>query len=276
MQRSREYSETQGQFIAPERKRGAVEYFNDLLLKKDGARERYTYVSEDLPEDASYVITLDSDTKLVLGSAKKLVGTIIHPLNRAVIENGHTVRGYSIIQPRISTDVMSALNSRFANIYCGQTGLDVYSSAVSDVYMDLFCEGIFTGKGLFDVKAFSVVTEGKFEKEQILSHDLIEGIIARVGYASDIQLSDGFPSSCTSFMKRQHRWVRGDWQLLPLLKKENRKTLHINSFGAFKITDNLFRSLLPPCVLVILFLGLFCNQNVSTFNCTYIINRIVY
>lgn len=265
IQRSRGYSETQGKFIPPERKRGAVEYFNDLLLNRDGSKERYAYISEDLPKDVSYVITLDSDTKLILGSAKKLIGTIIHPLNRPVIEDRRVIRGYTIIQPRISTDVISAGKSRFANIYCGQTGLDVYSSAVSDVYMDLFGEGIFTGKGLYDVKAFSLATEDKFESEQILSHDLIEGIITRVGYASDIQLSDGFPSSYISFMKRQHRWVRGDWQLLPLLKKETRRELNIDSFGAFKIVDNLFRSLLPACVLVILLLGLFCNTNVATY-----------
>ncbi len=266
LQRSRGFSETQQCFIPPDRKRGSVEYFNNLLLNKEGAKEKYAYISEELPQNVPYVITLDSDTRLIMGSAKKLIGTIVHPLNKPLVsDDGRIIRGYSIIQPRISTDVISAGRSPFANIYCGQTGLDVYSSAVSDVYMDLFGEGIFTGKGLYDVKAFSAATKDKMENEQILSHDLLEGIITRVGYASDVQLSDGFPMAYTSFMKRQHRWIRGDWQLLPFLKKENRKKAHINSFAAFKITDNLIRSLLPIFALLILLLGIFCQTSISVY-----------
>lgn len=266
LQRSRGFSETQNKYIPPDRKRGSIEYFNNFMLKIEGAKEKYTYISNELPDDIPYVITLDSDTRLILGSVKKLIGTIIHPLNRPVLdEEGNIKRGYGIIQPRISTDVISAGKSIFSNLYCGQTGLDVYSSAVSDVYMDLFGEGIFTGKGLYVLKAFSSALKNKIDKETILSHDLLEGIITRVGYASDIQLADGFPMTYTSFMKRQHRWIRGDWQLLPFLKKEVRDNAKISNFGAFKIRDNLFRSLLPICVFILILLAMFTNSDITAF-----------
>lgn len=266
LQRSRGLSETQNMYIPPDRKRGSIEYFNNFMLKKEGAKEKYAYISNELPDDIPYVITLDSDTRLILGSVKKLIGTIIHPLNRPILdEDGNIKRGYGIIQPRISTDVISAGKSVFSNLYCGQTGLDVYSSAVSDVYMDLFGEGIFTGKGLYVLKAFSSALKNKIENETILSHDLLEGIITRVGYASDIQLADGFPMTYTSFMKRQHRWIRGDWQLLPFLKKDVRDNAKISNFGAFKIRDNLFRSLLPACVFLLILLAMFSNSGVTAF-----------
>ena len=166
--------------------------------------------------DVKYCITLDSDTRLPRGVARELIGIIAHPLNRATFDPrvGRVTEGYGILQPRISVTFMSAAGSLFARLYAGHTGVDPYTTAVSDTYQDLFAEGIFTGKGLYDVDAFIAALEDSVPENALLSHDLFEGLHARVALVSDVELVDDYPSSVLSHARRQHRWVRGDWQIL--------------------------------------------------------------
>ena len=159
------------------------------------------------------------------------------------------MQGYGILQPRVGVSILSAGASKFARIFSGRVGVDPYTTAVSDVYQDLFGEGIFTGKGIYDVNVFHQVTHKTFPENTILSHDLIEGLYARAGLVTDIELVDGYPANYLAYMRRQHRWVRGDWQLLPWLFKP------IPFVSRWKIFDNLRRSLEAPAQLLLLILA---------------------
>ena len=163
-----------------------------------------------------YCITLDTDTRLPRDAAKALIGIIAHPLNRPRFDArlGRVTDGYGILQPRVSVTMASAAGSLFARTYAGHTGVDPYTTAVSDVYQDLFDEGIFTGKGLYDVDAFVAALEGRVPENALLSHDLFEGLYARTALVTDVEVVDDYPSSVLAHARRQHRWVRGDWQIL--------------------------------------------------------------
>src|SRR5678815_497132 len=169
-------------------------------------------------------------------------------------------RGYAILQPRVSVTMASAAGSVFARTYAGHTGVDPYTTAVSDVYQDLFSEGIFTGKGLYDVDAFMTSLQGRVPENALLSHDLFEGLYARTALVTDVEVVDDYPSSVLAHARRQHRWVRGDWQILwwlfpfvPSRKGVQRNRLPLIS--RWKILDNLRRSALPPATLLLLVLG---------------------
>ena len=166
-----------------------------------------------------FVITLDADTQMPRDAAGRLVGTIAHPLNRPRFDPaaGRVVEGYGVLQPRVSFHLTAATRSRFAALLAASGGIDPYSTAVSDAYMDLFGVGTFTGKGIYDVDAFEAATGETFPENRILSHDLIEGNYARCGLLSDTELFDDFPARYHAYARREHRWVRGDWQLLPWL-----------------------------------------------------------
>ena len=211
-----------------------------------------------------YCITLDSDTRLPRDAAKTLIGIIAHPLNRPVVDPsfGRVTEGYGILQPRVSVTMASAAGSLFARLYAGHTGVDPYTTAVSDTYQDLFGEGIFTGKGLYDVDAFIAALDGRVPEYALLSHDLFEGIYARTALVTDIELVDDYPASVLAHARRQHRWVRGDWQILRWLfpwvrnrageLERNRLPL----ISRWKILDNLRRSLVPPATTALLLAGL--------------------
>src|SRR5678816_4483534 len=199
-----------------------------------------------------YVITLDADTMLPRSAAAALIGTIAHPLNRAVYDpaRGRVVRGYGILQPRVSVSLPSAGESRFAAIYSDHPGVDPYTTAVSDVYQDLFGEGTFTGKGIYDVDVFRRATDGRFPENALLSHDLIEGAFARAGLVTDIEVFDDYPMRYLTATRRQHRWIRGDWQLAPWLRDtvpgEEGPTINpLTSISRWKILDNMRRSFSP-------------------------------
>ena len=183
-----------------ERKRGKIEEFNRLL--RGATDTSFTVCVGDLTvlSEVKYCITLDSDTRLPRGVARELIGVIMHPLNRPVVDprEGRVTEGYGILQPRVSVTFLSAAGSLFARLYSGHTGVDPYTTAVSDTYQDLFNEGIFTGKGLYDVDAFIAALEGNVPENALLSHDLFEGLHARVALVSDVELVDEYPSSVLS------------------------------------------------------------------------------
>ncbi|MGC4082401.1 MAG: hypothetical protein QM736_09920 [Vicinamibacterales bacterium] len=213
--RSRQWNPREEVWMGWERKRGKIEEFNRLLR---GATDTSFSVREgdlDLLPQVRYCLTLDSDTRLPRNAAKRLIGIITHPLNRAELDprSGRVVKGYGILQPRVSVTLSSALGSLFARIYAGHTGVDPYTTAVSDLYQDLFGEGIFTGKGLYDVDAFTAALEDRVPENSVLSHDLFEGLFARTALVSDVEVVDDYPSSVLTHTRRLHRWVRGDWQI---------------------------------------------------------------
>jgi cyclic beta-1,2-glucan synthetase len=260
--RFRQWNPREGLWMGWERKRGKIEEFNRLLRGATDTSFAVTVGDLDVLPDVRYCITLDSDTRLPRGVARELIGIISHPLNRAEFNPaaGRVTEGYGILQPRVSVTFMSAAGSLFARLYAGHTGVDPYTTAVSDTYQDLFGEGIFTGKGLYDVNAFMAALEHSVPENSLLSHDLFEGLHARVALASDVELVDEYPSSVLSHARRQHRWIRGDWQILfwlfplvPSLQGLKRNPLPL--IGRWKILDNLRRSLVAPTLLLMLVAG---------------------
>ena len=245
-----------------ERKRGKIEEFNRLLRGATDTTFHVQIGSLDLLPSIRYCLTLDSDTRLPRDTARKLVGIITHPLNQAQLDpkTRRVKHGYGILQPRVSVTLASAAGSLFARLYAGHTGVDPYTTAVSDLYQDLFDEGIFTGKGLYDVDAFMAALDQRVPENAVLSHDLFEGLYARTALVSDIEVVDDYPSSVLTHARRQHRWVRGDWQILlwlfPIVPTRaglarNRLPL----ISRWKILDNLRRSLVAPATLVLLVAG---------------------
>ena len=260
--RERCWNSRQHVWMGWERKRGKIEEFNRLLR---GATDTTftTQVGESmiLPR-VRYCITLDTDTRLPRDAAKSLIGIIAHPLNRPTFDahSGRVTEGYAILQPRVSVTMTSAAGSWFARLYAGHTGVDPYTTAVSDAYQDLFDEGIFTGKGLYDVDAFVASLGGRVPDNTLLSHDLFEGLYARTALVTDVEVVDDYPSSVLAYAKRQHRWVRGDWQILwwllpvvPTCIGWRRNPLSL--IARWKIFDNLRRSLMAPAIVALLLAG---------------------
>ena len=257
--RRRSWNEGEGKWICPERKRGNLHEFNQILRgKTDTHFALDATIDFKFLKSIRYVITLDTDTQLPRGTALKLIGTIEHPLNQPVFEKsvGRVTKGYAILQPRIEISLPSASLSLFARIFSSSKGFDPYTNAVSDVYQDLFAEGSYVGKGLYDVDAFEAALDRRIPENKLLSHDLFEGLYARVALLTDVALYDDYPSNYESYAKRNHRWTRGDWQiarwLLPFVRtaeghmSRNRLPL----IARWKILDNLRRSLLAPTLLL--------------------------
>jgi len=260
--RSRSFNPSEGSWMGWERKRGKLLDLNELLR---GGEDNFPVKVGDLSVLATiaYVITLDSDTQLPRGAARRLVGTLAHPLNRAVVSSrtNTVVEGYGMLQPRVGISVQSASRSLLANIYSGQTGLDLYTHANSDLYQDLFGEGNFAGKGIYEVDVFRKVLRRRFPRNAILSHDLIEGTYTRAGLVSDIEVIDDYPTHFSAYSRRQHRWVRGDWQimlwLLPRVPDAsgNKSSNPLSLLSRWKILDNLRRSLVEAATFVLLVAG---------------------
>jgi cyclic beta-1,2-glucan glucanotransferase len=245
-----------------ERKRGKLLDLNNFLR---GQFDSFPVKVGDVPVLAKvrYVITLDADTELPRGSARRMVGAMAHPMNRAIIdpEKNIVVAGYGILQPRVGVGVQSTARSRLAAIYAGETGLDIYTRAVSDAYQDLYGEGSFTGKGIYEVDAVYRVLSRRFPRNALLSHDLIEGAYARAGLASDIEVIEDYPSHYSAYNRRKHRWLRGDWQivawLFPKVRDESgaRVPNPLTLISWWKIFDNIRRSLVEPATFVLLVFG---------------------
>lgn len=257
--RDRTYNAVEKIWMGWERKRGKLLDFNRLLL---GQHDSFALKTGDLSllPKVKYVITLDLDTQLPRDSARKLVGAMAHPLNRAVVDpaTNKVIEGYGILQPRVEISISSAARSRLASIFSGDTGFDIYARAVSDVYQDLFGEGIFTGKGIYEVEVFQQTLEHRFPCNALLSHDLIEGLYARAGLLSDVEIVDDYPSHFSAYSRRKHRWVRGDWQiifwLLPRVPDYFGKIVRnpLNLVSRWKIIDNLRRSVSEFATFVLL------------------------
>ena len=245
-----------------ERKRGKLLDLNRLLRSEYDSFPVKRGPLELLPS-IRYVLTLDSDTDLPRGAAAQMVATLAHPLNQAIIDPALRIvtQGYGILQPRVGISVHSAAQSRLARFYSGETGLDIYSRAVSDVYQDLFQDAIFTGKGLYEVDTLRRVLEHRFPHNALLSHDLIEGAYARVGLVSDVEVIDDYPSHLSAWSRRKHRWVRGDWQvtqwMFPTVPDESNHRVPnpISLLSRWKIFDNLRRSLVEPATFLLLLIG---------------------
>ncbi|HVE78216.1 MAG TPA: glucoamylase family protein [Gemmatimonadaceae bacterium] len=261
--RPRRWNPQQGVWMGWERKRGKLAQFNQFL-RGAGDEAAFSVIVGDVAvlRGVRYVITLDADTVLPPDAAPLLVGALAHPLNRAVYDpaRGCVVRGYGILQPRVDVSLPSAHRSHFAAIHSGHPGVDPYTTAVSDVYQDLYGEGSFTGKGIYDLDAFERATRGRFPENTLLSHDLIEGSYARAGLATDVTVYDDYPRHYLTYSRRKHRWIRGDWQLLEWLTPrvpgpEGPERNRLSLLSRWKILDNLRRSTVEIAQLAFLAAG---------------------
>ncbi len=254
-------------YLGWERKRGLLNQFNDYLLGKKenpfwvNTLEKFYKMSllETSPKrHPKYIITLDADTELVLNTGLELIGSMAHILNKPMLNEKRdcVIEGHALMQPRIGITLESANKNYFTKIFAGTGGVDSYTNAISDVYQDNFEEGIFTGKGIYDLEIFSEVLENEIPENTVLSHDLLEGCYLRCGLVSDIVLMDGYPSSYVSFKTRLHRWIRGDFQIIRWMgktiinHKQRKKENPLNFLSKYKILDNLVRAMTPIFTLV--------------------------
>jgi cyclic beta-1,2-glucan synthetase len=263
LHRRRIWNAAEGKWMGWERKRGKLEELNHLLTGTgDRAFTAPRGPGPEMPPGVRYVITLDADTRLPRGAVNRLVATMAHPLNRPAFDTraGRIVEGYAVLQPRITPTIPAERDkSIFQRIFAGPAGLDPYATATSDVYQDLFGEGSYTGKGIYDVPAFTAALEGRVPENSLLSHDLFEGIFARAGLVTDIELFEEFPTDYEVAAGRQYRWARGDWQLLPWMIRGDARSgtsrTAIPVIGMWKIADNLRRTLSAPAGVLTLVAG---------------------
>ncbi len=263
LQRPRRWNKQEKIWMGYERKRGKLADLNRCL--RGGSSECFSKIVGDvaLLQHIKYVITLDTDTQLPRDAARQLAATLAHPLNRPIYDTDKklVVDGYTILQPRVAISLPSAGRSRFVKLFAGDPGIDPYTRMVSDVYQDVFHEGSFIGKGIYDVDAFERTVGGKFPENRILSHDLLEGSYARSALVSDVQLFEEYPANYETDARRRHRWMRGDWQiatwLLPRLPGPDVRRMEnpLSGLSRWKIFDNLRRSLIPFALVFLLALG---------------------
>ncbi|MEO6038501.1 MAG: cyclic beta 1-2 glucan synthetase, partial [Saprospiraceae bacterium] len=260
--RPRKWNQQEGKWMGYERKRGKLAELNHLLR---GDATGFSHIVGDSRTYTSvkYVITLDSDTHLPREAAWKLIGIMAHPLNAPVVDPARNVviEGYGIVQPRLAISLQGATRSWYSRLHENDSGIDPYTRVTSDLYQDVFHEGSFIGKGIYDVDVFEKVLHDRFPENRILSHDLLEGSYARCGFASDVQFYEEYPSRYSMDMARRHRWIRGDWQIaawcLPLVPDRNFRLQKnpISTLNRWKIFDNLRRSLTPIAFTLLLILG---------------------
>ena len=265
LHRRRKWNAREGKWMGWERKRGKLHELNRLLR---GATDTSFIALEGgeaaLPSGVCYVITLDDDTRLPRGAARRLVGKMAHPLNRPLLDplTGRVIAGHAVLQPRVTPSLPSDRGrSLFRLVFSGPSGIDPYASASSDVYQDLLDEGSYSGKGIYEVDAFEAALAGRVPDNTLLSHDLFEGIFARAGLASDIEVVEEFPERYEVAAAREHRWARGDWQLLPWIAGYARRpaggsrTSAIPAAGRWKMIDNLRRTISAPAAFLALLAG---------------------
>ncbi len=263
--RDKVYSESNKVYMGWERKRGKIMEFIKFLKGRESnfhdSIDNYKHL-----KDVKYLISIDSDTKLIKNSAFKLIGAIDHVLNKALVKSikgyNKVIRGYGIVQPKVTVSFKSSLNTFYSKVFCGNTQISSYNLLSGDIYRDIFSEGIFIGKGIIDIDVFDKIMWDVIPENRVLSHDLIEGCFSKVCVASDIELKEDFPSSILSNFMRIHRWVRGDFQLIPYLFKGR----GINLLGKYKILDNLRRSLVPISYFIVLIMPfIFSSYNMNLY-----------
>jgi cyclic beta-1,2-glucan synthetase len=257
LHRRRLCNPSEGVWMGWERKRGKLAELNRLL--RGATDTSYSVISSHLPIDIRYVITLDADTRLLRGTVAQMVGKIAHPLNRARFDAGtqRVTGGYGILQPRVSPSLPNGQDgSVYQRLFSSPGGIEPYAAAASDIYQDLFDEGTFTGKGIYDIDAFEAALQGRVPENTLLSHDLFEGTFARAALVSDIEVVEDYPARYDVDIRRQHRWARGDWQLLPwIFGRRSQDRGGVPAIGRWKMIDNLRRSLLAPMALLSLVAG---------------------
>src|SRR5207249_699818 len=243
-----------------ERKRGKLMQFNAFLRGRCAECFAAVVGDQSILREIKYVITLDTDTQLPRESARQLIGTMAHPLNRPQFDpaRGIVTEGYGLLQPRVDVSLPRADRSRFVRLHAGDVGIDPYTRAVSDVYQDLFGEGSFIGKGIYDVDAFERALAGRFPENRVLSHDLLESCYTRCALVTDVKFYEEYPARYNVDVDRRHRWIRGDWQimewLLPRVPGSDGRYIAnpLSSLSWWKIFDNLRRSLVPATLLLFL------------------------
>ncbi len=265
LHRRRIFCDSEQRWIGWERKRGKLHELNRLLRGATDTSFLSLPGAEALPGNVKYVLTLDSDTRLPREAARRLIGKIAHPLNRPRFDpkRGAVVEGYGVLQPRVTPSLpRGGEGSLFQRVFSSSSGIDPYSSAVSDVYQDMFGEGSYAGKGVYDVDAFEAALAGRAPDATLLSHDLFEGTFARAGFASDVEVVEEFPTRYDVSAARHHRWARGDWQLLPWIlgfagKGADANRVHdaVPRIGRWKMIDNLRRTLTAPTAVLALVVG---------------------
>lgn len=279
--RPRKWNPQENAWMGYERKRGKLSELNALL--RGVSEDNFSMVIGDssiFPE-IKYVITLDADSQLPLGSAWKMIGSMAHPLNQAWYDSTkkRVTKGYGILQPRVTVSMPDITGSRYMKMHGNEPGLDPYTRASSDVYQDLFAEGSYIGKGIYDVEVFQKVLDGRFVENRILSHDLLEGCYIRSGLLSDVQVFEKYPKTYSLDMKMRFRWTRGDWQIFswvfPWVKGSDNRLHHnpISSLSKWKVFDNMRRSLVPIALTMLLLLSWFKLSSISFW--TFIVSAII-
>ncbi len=269
LHRRRVWTASEDCWMGRERKRGKLEELNRLLR---GAADTTFVDPPPLPEGVRFVITLDADTRLPRETVRRLIGKLAHPLNRPRLDDelGRVVEGYAVLQPRVTPSLpVEHEGSLFLRVFTSAAGIDPYAAAVSDVYQDLFAEGSYTGKGIYDVDAFDGALAGRVPESAVLSHDLFEGMFARAGLASDVEVVEDFPARYDAAALRHHRWARGDWQLLPWIlgrgpgRPGRSARERVPVIGRWKMVDNLRRSLSPPATVLTLVVSWLAPENAA-------------
>ena len=279
MYRKRVYSKGESSYMGWERKRGGLMQFNWLVLGKLSPQEidKAMYLTYDDVVHTKYAITIDEDTELSLNSAKDLVSIMAHPLNKPKMNKAKTrvTEGFGLIQPAVSLDIESANRSLFSKLFGGFGGIDVYTNAVSNTYQDAFQEAIFCGKGIYDIALFEKLVAPEIPENLVLSHDLLEGSIIKAGLASDVDVQDGFPNNYIAYMKRNHRWYRGDMQIIRWLLNPKSK---LSALSKWKIFDNIRRPMLDviACFAIVVSLFLSARAFVLTTLASFAIVNIGY
>ncbi|MBQ8827585.1 MAG: hypothetical protein IJZ90_00390, partial [Clostridia bacterium] len=261
--RPRKWHKCENKWIGRERKRGALIDFNMLVTGRED--HNLLGMTKNVPQ-VKFVITVDADTRIPNDTIRKMAAIMAHPINQPEIDTSGgcpcVVSGYGILQPAVMTEPLREKRTAFAEIYTGEVGVDAYFARNSDFYFDACLEGIYTGKGMYDPAVFNEIAENTFRDETVLSHDLLEGSYMRTAFTSNITIYDGFPGNYGAYIKRQHRWIRGDWQLLPYKKRHfvnrvGRKVENpLNFISLYKITNNLQRSLAKPAALILFAAGM--------------------
>jgi cyclic beta-1,2-glucan synthetase len=262
--RRRVWNESEQRWIGWERKRGKLHELNRLLRGSTDTTFIKTNGMMPIVNDVRYVITLDADTRLPRDTVRRLIGKMAHPLNKPRFDTvtGRVVEGYAVLQPRVTPSLpVGREGSLFQRVFSSMNGIDPYASAISDVYQDLFGEGSYAGKGIYDVDVFEAALADRVPDSTLLSHDLFEGVFARAGLSSDVEVVEEFPARYDVAASRHHRWARGDWQLLPWIfgrgpfANADRKRSAIPAMGRWKMLDNLRRTLSAPSAVLALLVG---------------------